>query len=99
MGFDNVIVIVGVVYGRFLFVIIGLFIFILIIIWGSKFILIFMEWFLFFIYCGVVIFVYIVGKMVIYEDRFVIFFYNNLSFIISIFYLFIFIILCIGFIV
>ncbi|MBG9502283.1 membrane protein [Bacillus thuringiensis] len=99
MGFDNVIAIAGAAHGRFLLVIIGLLISIPIIIWGSKLILILMERFPFLIYCGAAILAYTAGKMVTHEDRLATFFHNNPSFTASIPYLFIFTILCIGFIV
>ena len=99
MGFDNVIAIAGAAHGRFLLVIIGLLISIPIIIWGSKLILILMERFPLLIYCGAAILAYTAGKMVTHEDRLATFFHNNPSFTAGIPYLFIFTILCIGFIV
>ena len=98
MGFDNVIAIAGAAHGDFTRHN-RLTHFIPIIIWGSKLILILMERFPFLIYCGAAILAYTAGKMVTHEDRLATFFHNNPSFTTSIPYLFIFTILCIGFIV
>ncbi|KFN03864.1 TerC family protein [Bacillus clarus] len=99
MGFDNVLAIAGAAHGNIPLVVIGLLISIPIIIWGSKLILLLMERFPFLIYCGGAVLAYTSGKMITHEDRLATFFHNNPSFTASIPFLFIFTVLCVGFIV
>ncbi|KEK24813.1 TerC family protein [Bacillus gaemokensis] len=99
MGFDNVLAIAGAAHGNIILVIIGLLISIPIIIWGSKLILIFMERFPFLIYCGGAVLAYTAGRMITHETRLATFFNHNPTFTTSIPFLFIFTVLCVGFIV
>lgn len=99
MGLDNVIVVVGVVYGNIILVVIGLFVFVFIIVWGSKFILYLMEWFFLFVYGGVVILVYIVGNMIGYEKNLYLFFVVYIFLGIFILYIIIVVVLISGMVV
>ncbi|WP_079480627.1 TerC family protein [Halobacillus salinus] len=68
MGFDNVLAIAGASHDNILLVVMGLIVSVPIIVWGSKFILLLMDKFPFFIYFGAGLLAFTASEMII-EDQ------------------------------
>lgn len=68
MGFDNVLAIAGASHDNVLLVVMGLLVSVPIIVWGSKFILVLMDKFPFFIYFGAGLLAFTASEMII-EDQ------------------------------